>query len=172
MRNSIKIFLILIMAWSCAGGGYSFTGGDVGNAKTISISLFPNYADLVNPQLSQTFTEKLRDIFIQQTNLEMIDFGGDLNFEGVITEYTVQPLNAQAVSGNDNLGAVAQSRLNITVNVIFTNKLEPSKSFDKNFSRFQDFSSEVEFSTIEEELVEEITQQLSENILNEAISNW
>ncbi|MDZ7847851.1 MAG: LptE family protein [Owenweeksia sp.] len=93
----------------------------------MSIDLFPNYADLVNPQLSQDFTETLRDNFVRQTSLNLTKTGGDLHFEGTITEYRITPINAQA-TGSDPLGGnVAQSRLTISVNVIFTNRLDPKK---------------------------------------------
>lgn len=167
----MKFLLRILVAFSissCVSGGYSFTGGDVGQATTVSIDYFPNYADIVQPQLSQIFTEKLRDIFVQQTPLELTEDEADMHFEGTISKYDVQPINAQA----DDLGAVAQSRLTIEVNVIFTNELEPKKSFEQRFSRFADFSSDQELAAVEMELMDQISQELSENILNQAIGNW
>lgn len=156
---------------SC-GGGYSFTGADVGEAKTVTIDFFPNNSDLVNPQLSQTFTEKLRDNFVVQTPLNLSQVGGDLLFQGTITDYVITPINAQA-NGNSILGGnVAQSRLTIGVNVIYTNRIYPKKSFERRFTRFADFDSNVDLSQVEDELVDQITQELSENILNAAIGNW
>lgn len=165
----MKIFLTFCsLALLTACGGYSFTGGDVGDAKSVSIAFFPNYADLVQPQLSQTFTEKLRDIFVQQTSLELRERAGDLQFEGSIVGYSIKPISAQA----SDLGQVAQNRLTIEVNVIFTNTLEDKKSFEKRFSRFEDFDANADISAVEEELIETVTQQLAENILNQSIGNW
>src|SRR5690606_24535555 len=113
---------------ACGSGGYSFTGGDVGNAKTISVDFFPNYAPIVEPTLSQVFTEALRDIFIRQTSLELVERGGDLHFEGTITGYDVKPINAQS----SDVGKAAANRLTITVNVIYVNKLEEKKSFEQS----------------------------------------
>lgn len=149
-------------------GGYSFTGGDVGKAKTVSIDFFPNYADLVQPQLSQTFTEKLRDVFIRQTPLNLVQSGGDMHLEGSIVQYTIDPINAQA----NAQAQVAQNRLTIAVNVIFTNKLEPEKSFEKMFTRYDDFPSDQDISQVQEELHDKLAQELSENILNQAVGNW
>ena len=157
---------------SSCGGGYSFTGADVGEATTVTIDFFPNNSDLVNPQLSQTFTEKLRDNFVVQTPLNLSQVGGDLLFQGTITDYVITPINAQA-NGNSILGGnVAQSRLTIGVNVIYTNRIYPKKSFERRFTRFADFDSNVDLSQVEDELVDQITQELSENILNAAIGNW
>lgn len=169
--KQVLVLAILSLMTAC-GGGYSFTGADVGEAKTITVEFFPNNADLVNPQLSQTFTEKLRDNFVQQTPLELTQSGGDLLFQGTITDYVITPINAQA-GGNDILGGnVAQSRLTVGVNVIFTNRVDPKKSFERRFTRFADFDSNVDLSQVEDQLVDQITQELSENILNAAIGNW
>ena len=166
MKKILSLFSIILLV--ACNGGYSFTGGDVGDAKTVSIDFFQNNANFVQPQLSQTFTETLRDIFVQQTSLELQERGGDLHFEGSIVDYKIEPINAQA----DDFGAVAQNRLTVTVNVIFTNKLEPKKGFDQRFSRFADFDATEDLSAVESTLIEQITQELSENILNQSIGNW
>jgi hypothetical protein len=167
MRRALK-FWFFTSAWLLAAcsGSYSFTGGDVGNAKTFSVDFFQNYAPLVNPNLSQQFTEELKDIFVQQTNLKLRPDGGDLQFEGSIVDYNVMPISAQA-----NLSS-SQSRLTITVNVIFTNTLDEKKNFEQRFTRFADFSSDQSFSAVEDALVKQINRELAENILNKAIVNW
>lgn len=166
MRKLI-FFALSLTLWACSGG-YSFTGGDVGDAKTVSIQNFPNNAELVKPQLSQVFSEKLRDIFVQQTPLELVGRGGDLQFMGEITRYSIDPINAQA----SNIGSVAQNRLTVEVNVIYINELEPDKGFEKKFSRFVDFDANQDINQIEEELHDQVAQELSENILNQSIGNW
>lgn len=163
------LLLPLLSLLSACSGGYSFTGGDVGKAETIAIDYFPNYAQIVKPGLSQAFTEQLRDIFVQLTPL-VLSRGNqaDLKISGSITGYEITPINAQA----SNVGAVAQNRLTITVNVIFTNTLEPEKSFDQSFSRFADFDANANLDQVEAQLHQQIAQQLSENILNQAIGDW
>jgi hypothetical protein len=159
-------FLVLLTALTSCSGGYTFTGGDVGDAKTISVANFPNYSDLFQPNLSLTFTEAVRDIFVQQTRLELISRDGDMQIEGEIVEYKVDPVNAQADA------TVAQNRLTITVQVRFTNTLEELKSYDKKFSRYREFDATQNLADVEEELIGEINQELAENILNAAIANW
>tara|TARA_R110002096_G_scaffold276109_3_gene470034 strand:- start:93940 stop:94440 length:501 start_codon:yes stop_codon:yes gene_type:complete len=166
VRNFIIVISLFSMV-SCTGG-YSFIGGDTGSAKTVSVDFFPNNSNLVQPELSQKFTEALKDIFVRQTNLELKSRNGDLHFEGAITGYNVQPINAQA----SDLGSVAQNRLTVNVNVIFTNKLDPEKDFERSFSRFADFDSSNNLSDVESELIDQITAELAENILNAAIGDW
>lgn len=166
MRRLLNYGLLLLtLAFS---GCYSFTGISVGDAKTVSVSFFENYADLISPTLSQTFTETLRDIFVQQTPLNLIASDADLEFEGSIVEYSIKPINAQA----NQQATVAQNRLTIEVNVIFTNNLDPDKSFEKKFSRYDDYSAENDISQVEQELHEKLSQELAENILNQATGDW
>lgn len=167
LSRLLSLVLVVFVLTACSGG-YSFTGGDVGDAKTVRIDFFPNNAELVKPQLSQIFTEKLRDIFVQQTPLELVNRSGDMLFEGSIIRYTIDPINAQA----SDLGSVAQNRLTVDVNVIYTNTKDEKASFEKKFSRFVDFDSNADINQIEAELHDQVCQELSENILNAAIGNW
>lgn len=161
-----KWMSLLLLVLAACTGGYTFTGGDVGDAKTISVSNFPNYAELFQPNLSLTLTEAIRDIFVQQTRLELTSRDGDLQLEGEITDYRVEPVNAQANA------TVAQNRLTIKVKVRFTNTLDDTKDYNKQFSRYRDYDASQNLSDVEEALIEEINQELAENILNAAIANW
>lgn len=163
------LFLLVVSVFnSCVIGnsGYSFTGADIGNAQTISIQKFPNYAPLAGPTLSQNFTEALRDKFISQTNLNLIDKSGDLRIEGTITGYDVRPM---AIQGNET---AALNRLTITISVKYTNTLEETKSFETLFSRFAEFESTVSLSTVQEQLETEVIDQLVQDIFNKSVINW
>ena len=147
---------------------YSFTGASIPpEVKTISIQTFPNYAPLVQPLLSQAFTEALKDKFLAQTNLQLISRGGDLSFEGSITGYNVAPIAIQ--SGTD---VAALTRLTITVNIKFTNAKNEKQNFESSFSRFLDFESSKSLATVEERLIREINEQLVQDIFNKAVVNW
>ncbi len=165
MKKFLSVLFASVIIAACTGG-YSFTGGDVGGAKTITIKQFPNYAPLINPTLSQEFTEGLRDIFINRTDLVAESDGGDLIFEGSIQDYRIQYISAQANETS------AQNRLTITVNVVFTNQLEPDKSFESKFSRFKDYDSDQSLSEVEASLVSEMVEELAEDIFNKSVVNW
>lgn len=162
----ILIFFLPLIFMNCRGG-YSFTGADISaDVKTITIRYFPNKASLVQPNLSNVFTEALKDKFLSQTNLEMVSADGDLIFEGEIINYTV---SAQAFTGNET---AALNRLTITVKVKFTNTKESHKSFETNFTRFADFESTLSLSAVEEELIRQICDELVTDIFNRAVANW
>ncbi len=171
MRKLFYFVLLSLPLLQSCGGGYSFTGGSVGDAKTISVNYFLNRALLVNPNLSQRLTEEVKDIFIQQTPIELGDGKTDLVVEGTIVGYEVRPMSAQSQNSQGNETS-SQSRFTITISVKFTNNLEPEKSYEETMSRFRDFSSDYLFSDVEDELMNEINKELAEDIMNRAIANW
>ena len=160
-------YLFVCINLICSCGIYTFTGADINvDAKTISIPFFQNQASLVQPTLSYKFTDALQDRFIQQTNLNSVRTNGDLHFEGYISEYQVKPIS---ISSNDQAN---QNRLTIKVFVRFDNKLDDDKSFEQSFSRYADFDSSLNLSSVEEGLIDEIITELIEDIFNKAVVNW
>lgn len=162
MRGPL-VFIIMLMF--CSACKISLSGADTGDAKTISIAFFKNQASLVQPTLSQSFTEDLRNFFQSQSNLSIVSQNGDLQIEGVITDYRVTPV---AISGQ----SASVNRLTITVRVQFSNTKDPEKDFDSSFSRFADFPSSQNLVTVESELISQINQQLAQDIFNKAVINW
>ena len=159
--------IIACIALICSCGVYTFTGADIHpDIKTISISYFQNQATLVQPMLSQKFTDALQDQFIQQTSLNLISSNGDLQFEGYISDYQVNPIS---ISANDQAN---QNRLSIKVFVRFKNQIEPDKSYEQSFNRYADFDSSLNLSNVEEDLMDEIIIELIEDIFNKAVVNW
>ena len=160
------IIAISIFAGSCKGG-YSFTGADISaDVKSFSVDFFENRAPLVQPTLSNVFTEALKDRFLSQTSLELVSRDGHLGFEGEITNYRVSP---QAFTGDER---AALNRLTITIRVKFTNSLDASKNFDTNFSRFADFESNISLNAVENEMIKEIVDQITEDIFIRSVANW
>jgi len=162
----ITVLLSVAFLQSC--GIYSFTGASISSdVKTVQISSFPNYSQLINPALEQTFTLGLQDLFLNQTNLNLVGNNGDLQFEGEITEYRVTP------SSNTANSTAAQNRLTVTVKVRFYNNKDEEQNFEKSFSHFQDFDANQSLSgSVENTIVDEILEIIFENIFNEAVANW
>lgn len=146
---------------------FTFSGASIPEgAKTFSVNYFVNNASLVNPSLSQLITDKLRDRIQSQTNLIMVNDNADLTFEGEIINYVVQPAALQA---ND---VASLNQLTITINVKYSNKIDEKQSFSQQFSRYQQFSSTVSFSSVESSLTEQIVNDLVDDIFNRAFINW
>ncbi len=147
-------------------GAYSFTGGNTGNAKTIQVDFFPNQAPLIEPTLSQKFTQDLQDLFTRQTNLTLVKTNGDLHFSGEITDYRITPMSATANQ------TASQNRLTITVNVVFENKLEEKDNFEKRFSFYYDYPANQQLNNILETALNEILERITQDIFNASVAKW
>jgi hypothetical protein len=135
--------------------------------KTFSVEYFPNKAPLVVPTLSDTFTDKLKNYLRTKTSLkEVTENNGDIRFEGQITEYSQRPMEIQ----RDEIAA--SNRLTITVRVRYTNTKDDKFDFDSSFSHYADYSIDVDYNSVEESLIEEITDKIIEDIYNKALVNW
>lgn len=147
---------------------YSFTGTNPlpEDIKTISIAFFDNNSALGPSTIGQTFTENLRDLFQSQTRLELVNVNGDLAYEGAITGYVIQPI---AIQGNQT---AAQNRLTITVKVDFVNQVQENKNFNQSFTRFADFNSSQDLSSVEDALIQEIFDQITQDIYNKTLGDW
>jgi hypothetical protein len=66
----------------------------------------------------------------------------------------------------------AMNRLTISVRITFKNKFEENLNFEQTFSRFADYSSALNFTSIEAGLMQEIVAFLTEDIFNKAFVNW
>lgn len=161
----VIILTYCLLLNSC--GIYSFSGASIpAEAKTVSVQYFPNNAQLVNPLLSNTITNALNDMFVNQTTLQSVAQNGDLALEGEITGYNTAPI---AITGNQT---AAMNRLTVTVNVRFTNKYDESKNFEQSFSQYQDYPSGQDLNAVQDILVEQIVEDLCQDIFNKAVVNW
>jgi len=148
---------------------YSMNGASIPpEAKTVSVAYFTNNTQLAPATLSQQFTEALKDICASQTKLALVSKGGDLAFEGYISEYRTAPL---AIQTNDQ---ASLTRLTISVQVKYTNKFDEKKNFETTFSRFGDFDSRKTVSSVEQDqaFMQSIYTQLTQDIFNKAFNNW
>lgn len=161
------IVLLTCCLFLSSCGIYSFSGASIpAEAKTVSVQYFPNNAQLVNPLLSNTITNALNDMFVNQTTLQSVAQNGDLALEGEITGYSTSPI---AITGNQT---AAMNRLTVTVNVRFTNKYDESKNFEQSFSQYQDYPSNQDLNAVQDVLVEQIVEDLCQDIFNKAVVNW
>ncbi|MBL3655680.1 LptE family protein [Fulvivirga sediminis] len=166
--------MIVLPAFSLAGCGvYSFTGANI-TAETISIQQFYNDAEGGPPDMPQTFTNKLKDYYLSNTNLGLVDEDGELQLEGSITGYRLTPI-APTASNNDELGGntSALTRLTITVQVTYINTEDDQFNFEnKSFSFYSDFDSDQNLTAIEATLLDEIFDQIILDIFNASVANW
>lgn len=146
---------------------YSFSGASISpESKTFSVGYIQNLAPLVVTNLSNNFTEALKQRFLNQTKLSMVNGNADLMFEGQITGYSIDPV---ALTGNDK---ASQNRITITVKIKFTNKQNPEFNFDKEFKQYKDFPSTASITSVQNQLNTEISEMLVDAIFNASVANW
>lgn len=162
---SLSLGLMILCQNSC--GVYSLSGASISpEVKSFSVAFFPNRATLVQPILSQAFTERLKERFIAQTRLLQVDREGDIRFEGYISDYRANPV---AIQGNQ---AAALNRLTISVYVKFSNLKDPKQNFETTFTRYADYDSRKSLQEVELSLIDDVNRQLVDDIFNKSVSNW
>ncbi len=156
---------VSITLTSC--GIYSFSGTSIApDVTTITIYNVENRAMRVNPALSNSLTEALKDKYRKLTKLRLVNDGGDLLIDAQITSYETASI---AVTAQE---IAAQNRLTVTLKLTFTNVKYPKESFERNFAEFEDYPSTSSLDAVESRLVESIIEKLTDKIFNETVANW
>ena len=165
-KGSALAILGCILMTSCQVN-YSFTGADTPpDARTVTIDPFENRATLAPPNSAQVFTERLRDLISAQTPLNIAQQDGDLEYAGTITGYDVQPV---AIQANET---AAMNRLTITVGVVYINNKEPNKNGQFSVARFSYYDSSQDLVSVEDALLQTISDQLAQDIFDRTLGNW
>jgi hypothetical protein len=140
--------------------------------KTINIQFFENNAPLVVNNLSQTFTEALKDRIRTQSRLSIVRNEGDVIMSGAIIGYQIAPVSIEAT--NNNTAPIADAnKLSITVRVKCVyekDKKDKNLNFEESMTRFANYRGDI--NSQEQKLIQEITKQITEDIFNRAFSNW
>ncbi len=169
LHNLFLIGLCSVFCILCSCSiSYKFNGANINYQTTHSISVadFPNNAAMVNPLLSPTLTEAIRDLYQRQTRLQVLSKGGDLEIEGEIVGYDI---SQGAIAANSY---ASESKLTIRVTVHFTNNIYPEESFDKTYSASQTYDASQLLSDVQDQLCSIIITEISENIYNDTVAKW
>jgi hypothetical protein len=134
-------------------------------AKTVKVNYIENKARYVNPLLSPRLTEKLRQKIVNQTRLSQTNGEADYEISGVITDYSV------STSGISNQ-QVASNNLNVTVSILFRNRIDEKKNQETSITRNFPFSSTLSLQQAEQQLADQIINNLTDEIFNKIFSNW
>ena len=163
-----KVFISLSYVLFLGCGAYSFTGISISEkTKSFQVNYFQNSSDLIEPGIERDFTLALQDIILNQTNLSLVKFNGDIIYEGEIVEYRISPTTATARNTAD------QNRLTISVNVRFINKHNEEADFEKRFSFFYDYAGSAQLiGSQKASAIKEIYDRITQDIINESLANW
>ncbi|MEJ0057470.1 MAG: LptE family protein [Bacteroidota bacterium] len=172
LRISTSLFFLLFLFLFQGCGVYSLSGVAT-TAQTVTIDQFFNNTDLAPANMGQTFTNRLKDYFQQNTSLKVIDVNGDIHFEGIISEYRINPIAPVSTGNPNDPNIAALSRLTISVKITYEDTTEPKNSFkDRTFSFYKDFDNNLNFTTVQEDLEKKIFDQILIDIFNATVANW
>ena len=139
---------------------------DNSKVKTISIANVPNRAEYVYAPLAVQFNQELKDMFIQQTRLQVVNSGGDLDIDGEITGYN------QYNESVDASGYASKVKVTLTVNVRYTNNTNHEEDFEQQFSAFQTYESTQLLTDVQDQLISVMIDDITEQIFNATVANW
>ena len=139
---------------------------DYTKVKTISIADFQNRAEYVYAPLAVEFNTKLKDMFIQQTRLQIVNSGGDLEIDGEITGYN------QYNESVDASGFASKVKVTLTVNVRYVNNTNHEEDFEQQFSAFQTYDSGQLLTDVQDGLSSLMVKDITEQIFNATVANW
>ena len=169
MNSKLKFLLIIlsIALYNCSVK-YSLTGASISpETKTFQVNYFQNNSTLIEPGIDRDFTNKLIDLLINQTSLDLVKSNGDLLYEGEIVEYRIAPTTATANN------TAAQNRLTIGVNVRFYDKSDPDAEFEKRFSFYYDYPGSSQLiGSQKDTAVDEIFERITQDVFNASLAKW
>lgn len=159
---------VICMATVACIPSYKFNGAsiDYQQTKTIQIDNFPIRSAYVWAPMQGIFLNKLTDIFASQTKLRQVKKNGDLQLSGEITGFD------QYNKGISSDGYSSQVQLKMTVNVRFTNNKKHEEDFERQFSASADYDATQQLTSVQEELVTQMTKDITEQIFNATVANW
>lgn len=165
--RNLLLLCVLLLCLSCSVS-YKFNGSSINydKVKTIQINDFPIKADYVYAPLATKFNNDLKDVFVQQTRLKMVKRTPDLLIDGEIVGYT--QFN-QAVKSD---GYSSETKLTITVNVRFVNNTNHTEDFEKQFSAFRVYDSSKLLTQVQDDLIAQMTKEITDQIFNATVANW
>ena len=112
------------------------------------------------------FNNELKDLFTSRTRLELVRRNGDLQIEGEISQYQ------QRNKGVSSEGYSAQIELSMTVNVRFTNNVNHDEDFEQQFTATTTYPSTQSLNSVQEELVTQMVEDITQQIYNATLANW
>ena len=169
-KNNIVIQLCLAatMLLAACSVSYKFNGAsiDYSKTKTIQINDFPIRSSYVWGPMGPLFNNQLKDQFANHTRLIQVKRNGDLKIEGEITQYQQRNKSVSAE------GYSAQTELSMTVNVRFTNNVNHSEDFERQFTATSTYETTQSLNAVQEELVTQMSKELCDQIFNATVANW
>ena len=158
---------MVVMACKVSLGLAPISSIDYDKVHTMQIVDFQNHADYVYGPLATTLNDQMKDLFMRQTRLSLVNNNGDIVIEGEITGYN------QFNEAIDASGYSSKVRLTLTVKVSYTNNTNHEEDFeDRTFTAFQTYDATQLLTAVQDQLIAVMVKDISEQIFNSTVANW
>lgn len=163
----INLFCVLSSCWP-ASVSFVDKGGMPEEWKFFSVKTLENNAPNAPLSYASLLSEDIKDGVQNNTRLKLNSSPntGEVQIEGVISNYSVSPIAIQAGD------VAAKNRLTVSVNFKIYIKKPKEEEMNLTATRFFDFESSQDFSSVEKQLIEEINKQIVQDVINKLLSNW
>ena len=170
IMKHICVVMGMAMLMTACSISYKFNGSsiDYTKIKTISFETFPNRSiGFVWGPMESMFNTALQDIYLQQTRLQQVKRGGDLQLSGEITNYDAYNKGV----GADGYSTMAELRM--TVRVTFVNTKNPQENFEaQQFTSSREYDASQQLASVQDELVNQMIKDIVDQIFNATVANW
>lgn len=164
---AILSLLVLMQSCQVSLGLAPISSIDYSKVKTVQITDFPNHAEYVYGPLASTFNDKLKDLFMRQARLRLVDNDGDLVIDGEITGYN------QYNEAIDASGYSSKVKLTLTIKVNYVNNSNHEDDFENmTFTAFQTYDSSQLLTAVQDDLITLLVKDITEQIYNSTVANW
>lgn len=164
MKNLFFIGTLIILLAGCEIQ-YGMIDGSI-DAETFSVDLFEEQAANAPAGYGASYTDFLKDYLISRTRMRLKNEEADIEIFGRITRFNTSPVSVQA----DEQAAI--NRLNVSIAVTVINNIEEDESFEATFNQFSDFNADEDLSAVQDALLADINEKLSQDVINRLTSNW
>ena len=162
--------LVVIITLIVLQGCYSFRGISIDpEIDYFYIETFNDDSGLLPPGYNEIFTEDFVQKILTDTRLDVSEDKGEIIFSGRFTRFEVRAEDPGQISGNTV--PTSLNRLYISIVVDYFNE-KTEESWTKKYDEVQDFDANANFTDLEEELMEAITERILERIFIDAFTNW
>ncbi len=168
MKSRSGMIMMVLLSMTGIYGTCRYSLKDVSippEVKTVKVNLFENRARYNNPRLAPGLSDKLRQKIVNQTRLSQTNTDAHYDISGQITDYSV------TTSGISNQQA-SSNNLNVSVHIIFVNRLDTKKNFEADITRNFPFSATLSLQQAEAALGDQIINNLTDEIFNRIFSTW
>jgi len=163
MKRILGFIFLGIIFQSC----YSFKGvsipADVNTFYVRQVRLTDFAAPADSPE---RFMEQFRQKIRSQSILKWDDTTPHIEFDCEISGFRVSN------EGNQQGNEVSLNKLTISVKVKYINNNDEDEDWNKTFSFGIPFDPSEDLQEVQDGYIEDIFEQISENIFNDAFTNW